>query len=69
VEAYTPVVHFLSYQHHIYVQSKKDLREEQVHIEYKVTEEDIQLIMQDWDPYWKIPANGTETEQPGNEEA
>jgi hypothetical protein len=35
---------------------------------YKVTEEDIQLIMQEWDPYWKILVDGFEREQPRNEE-
>jgi len=37
-------------------------------MKYKITKEDIQLIMQDWDPYWKVPSNRTYMENPDNEE-
>jgi hypothetical protein len=46
----------------MYVQVKKDLREEWVQMKYKITKEDIHLIMQDWDPYWNIPVDEIETE-------
>jgi hypothetical protein len=67
VEVYTLIAWFREDQHHIYVQEKKDPREEWVQTKYKIMEEDIHLIMQDWDPEWKIPANGTEAEHPDND--
>jgi hypothetical protein len=68
VEAYTLIARFQAYRHHIYIQAHKDPREEWVQSKYKITEEDIQLIMQDWEPDWKVPANETKTEHPDNEE-
>jgi hypothetical protein len=50
-----PDAQFWEEQHHIYVQEKKDPREEWVQMKYKITKEDIQLIMQDWDLDWKVP--------------
>jgi hypothetical protein len=67
VETYTPVARFRADQHHIYIQAKKDLREEWVQTKYKITKEDIHLIMQDWDPEWNIPADGIEAKHPDND--
>jgi hypothetical protein len=66
VEVYTLIAWFREDRHHIYIQAKKDPREEWVQKKYKITKEDIHLIMQDWDPYWKVPANGIEMEHPDN---
>jgi hypothetical protein len=46
VEAYGPVMEFHVDRHHMYIKSKKDPREEWVQTKYKITEEDIQLVMQ-----------------------
>jgi hypothetical protein len=40
--------------HHMYIQTNKYLR---VKKKYRITEEDIQLIMQDSDTEWKVPSN------------
>jgi hypothetical protein len=58
VEAYDPVMEFRADRHHMYIKSKKDPWEEWVQTKYKITEEDIQMVMQDWEPDWKIPAEG-----------
>jgi hypothetical protein len=67
VEAYTPIAWFQEDRHHIYIEAKKDSREEYVHTKYKITKEDIHLIMQDWDPNWKVLENGIEMEHPEND--
>jgi len=68
VEGYTPIAKFWIDHHHIYIQSKKDLREEWVQTKYKIIEEDIQLIMEDWELDWNVLTNETYTNQPDNEE-
>jgi ribosomal protein L24E len=47
VEAYGLVVKFCVDKHHMYIKTKKDPREEWVQTKYKITKEDIQLVMQD----------------------
>jgi NACalpha-BTF3-like transcription factor len=58
VEAYGPIVEFRTDRHHMYIKSRKDPREEWVQMKYKITEEDIQLVMQDWEPDWKVQQKG-----------
>jgi hypothetical protein len=67
VEAYTLTVWFREDWHHIYIQVKKDPKEEWVQKKYKITEKCIHLIMQDWDPNWKFLANRIKTEHPDND--
>jgi hypothetical protein len=50
VEAHAPIAQFWEYHHHIYIQAKKDLREEWVQKKYKIIEDGIQRIMQDGEP-------------------
>jgi hypothetical protein len=69
VDAYGLVVEFQEDIHHMYIKAKKDPREEWVQMKYKIAEEDIQLIMQDWEPDWKVPTQGDMTTQLGNTEA
>jgi hypothetical protein len=47
------------------IKAKKDPREEWVQTKYKITKEDIQLVMQDWELDWKIPTNEDATMQGG----
>jgi hypothetical protein len=42
----------------MYIKSRKDPRKEWVQTKYNVTKEDIQLVMQDWEPNWKVPIEG-----------
>jgi hypothetical protein len=67
VETYKPIVWFMEDHHHMYIQAKKYLREEWVKKKYRITEEDIELIMQDWDTDWKVPSNEQEMETPDPE--
>jgi NACalpha-BTF3-like transcription factor len=53
--------------HHIYVQEKNYPQEEWVQKKYKIMEEDVHLIMQDLDPEWNIPTNGTKVEHLDND--
>jgi hypothetical protein len=52
--------------HHIYIQDKRDPTCQWLPTSYKVTEEDVSLISNDWDENWKVPAE--ETEHPDEEE-
>jgi hypothetical protein len=45
VGAYKPIARFMADHHHMYMQAKKYLREEWIKSNYKITEEDIHLIM------------------------
>jgi NACalpha-BTF3-like transcription factor len=53
-------VEFRVDKNHMYIKSKKDPREEWVQTKYNIMEEDIQLVMQDWEPDWKVPTQGDE---------
>jgi hypothetical protein len=53
-------VWFKADHHHLYIQEKKDPREEWLAMKYRITEEDMGLIMEDWDVDWKIPSIDTE---------
>jgi hypothetical protein len=62
VEAYKEVVCFKEGHHHMYIQVKRDPTQEWLTMRYRVTEEEMGHIMEDWDAEWKIPM--IETEQP-----
>jgi len=66
VEAYVPVMEFHAYMHHMYIKSRKDPSEEWFQMKYKITEEDIQLVMLDWEPNWKLLVEGDVITQGGN---
>jgi NACalpha-BTF3-like transcription factor len=65
VEAYGPFAEFYADMNHMYIKAKKDPREEWVQTKYKIMEEDIQLVMQDWEPDWKVPTQGDEQHNRG----
>jgi len=50
VDAYGLVVEFHIDKNHMYIKSKKYPREELVQTKYNIMEEDIQLVMYDWEP-------------------
>jgi hypothetical protein len=45
MEVYAPVLGFHVGRNHMYIKAKKDPREEWVQKNYKIMEEDIQLVM------------------------
>jgi hypothetical protein len=69
VEAYGLVVEFRADMNHMYTKAKKDPREESVQTKYKITEEDIELFMQDLEPDGKVPTQEDTTRKQGNTEA
>jgi hypothetical protein len=42
--------------------------EEWVETKYKIMKEDILLVRQEWEPYWKVPTQGDTTKQGGDNE-
>jgi hypothetical protein len=55
----------------MYIQVKKDPMQERLIMRYKVTEEEMGHIMEDWDAEWKIPLTEiekTKTKHPEVEE-
>jgi hypothetical protein len=50
----------------MYIQDKRDLMRQWLPTRYKLTEEDVCLISNDWDKEWKIPTE--EMGQPNEEE-
>jgi hypothetical protein len=55
VEAYKEVAHFKAGHHHMYVQVKKDPDQQWLPTQYRLTEEEMGNIMDDWDDEWNIP--------------
>jgi hypothetical protein len=48
-------------KNHMYIKARKDLEKAWVQKKYKITEEDIQLVIWDWEPDWKVLAEGDVT--------
>jgi hypothetical protein len=56
VETYKDITHFKVGMHHMYVQAKKDPTRQWFPTSYRLTIEDVCLIVNDWEDGWKIPA-------------
>jgi hypothetical protein len=46
--------------HHMYVQDKKDPTQQWLPTTYRLTIEDVNLIINDWEEEWKSPPEKTE---------
>jgi hypothetical protein len=55
VEAHKEIVCFKARMHHMYVQEKRDLDQQWFSTHYRLTEKDINLIVNDWKVKWKTP--------------
>jgi hypothetical protein len=55
VETYKDFVQFKEGMHHMYVKAKKDPAHQWFPTNYRLTTEDVCLIVNDWEYGWKTP--------------
>jgi hypothetical protein len=59
VTTYKDITLFRANMHHLYVQAKKDPAWQWFPTSYRLTTEDVNLIITDWEEEWKSPAEKT----------